>query len=258
MVTVTVVGCGNLGSALLKGLAEHGDHELIGYDVDPDALEGVEPYCARTTTDLESATQSPIVVLAVKPSVIDDVLQSLDLTAAQTLVTAAAGVPKAFVENRTDATVVRIMPNLAAETGTMATAVTWDEPNDDVAELLEDLGEYEVVDEDLMNAATALNGSGPAFVFYFIQAMKSAAVEAGFDPDEAETLSAQTFRGAARTVLESEQTVDELIDAVCSPNGTTIEGMEVLWDSDVESVVGKALFAALDRSAEIAEGFDGD
>lgn len=258
MVTVTVVGCGNLGSALLKGLAENGDHELIGYDVDPDALESVEPYCARTTTDLAAATRSPIVILAVKPSTIDDVLQSLDLSADQTLVTAAAGVPKAFVENRTDATVVRIMPNLAAETGTMATAVTWDEPNEDVAEILDDLGEYEVVDENLMNAATALNGSGPAFVFYFLQAMKSAAVDAGFEPDEAETLSAQTFKGAAQIVLESEKTVDELIDAVCSPNGTTIEGMEVLWDSDVESVIGKALFAALDRSEEIAEGFDGD
>lgn len=258
MVTVTVVGCGNLGRALLKGLAENGDHELIGYDVDPDALEAVTPYCARTTTDIESASRSTVVILAVKPSIIDDVLQSLDLSADQTLVTAAAGVPKAFVENRTDASVVRIMPNLAAETGTMATAVTWDEPDEQVTELLDDLGEYEVVDEDLMNAATALNGSGPAFVFYFLQAMKSAAVDAGFDPDEAETLSAQTFRGAAHIVLESDQTVDELIDAVCSPNGTTIEGMEVLWDSDVESVIGKALFAALDRSEEISEGFDSD
>ena len=115
------------------------------------------------------------------------------------------------------------------------------------------LAEFAEIDEAQMDVATALNGSGPAFVFYFLQAMKEAGVEEGLPATEAETLAAQTFKGAAETVHHSEKSVDELIDAVCSPNGTTIEGMEVLWDSDVEREVGDALSAARRRSAELAE-----
>lgn len=252
MAEVSIIGCGNLGSTLVEGLSKNGDHRVTAYDVDPNALDAVEPYCHRTTTDIEEASTSDVVLVAVKPDVVGDVLADLDLSPDQTLVTAAAGVPIAFVDARTDATVVRIMPNLAAKTGDMATAVTWTEPVDAVAAMLDDLGEYVEIDEDLMDVATALNGSGPAFVFYFLQAVKRAGIEAGLDGDQSEALAAQTFKGAAETVLQSDESVDDLIDAVCSPNGTTIEGMEVLWDSDVEAVIGDALFAAAERSSELA------
>jgi pyrroline-5-carboxylate reductase len=104
-----------------------------------------------------------------------------------------------------------------------------------------------------MDLATAVNGSGPAFVFYFIQAMKRAAVAGGFEPEAAEKIVAQTFKGAAETVLTSDRTVDELIDAVCSPNGTTVEGMEVLWDSDVEETIQATVRAAETRATELRE-----
>ena len=256
MAEVTIIGSGNLGSALIKGLSRSGDHRVTAYDVDPDALEAVEPYCARTTTALADATASDVIVLAVKPDVVGVVLEELDLSPDQTLVTVAAGVPTAFVEARTDAAVVRVMPNLAAETGDMAAAVTWDAVDEDVRAILEDLGEYVEIEEGLMDVATALNGSGPAFVFYFIQALGNAGVEQGMAAADAEVLAAQTAKGAAETVLRSDRSVDELIDAVCSPGGTTIEGMEVLWDSDVESVLAGTLGAAAERSRELAGGFD--
>jgi pyrroline-5-carboxylate reductase len=258
MVVVSVIGCGNLGSALIKGLSRSGTHDVTAYDIDSNALESVAPYCRRTTTDIDEAAESDVVVLAVKPDVVDDVLRALDLSSDQTLVTAAAGVPVEFVENRTDATVVRIMPNLAAETGDMAAAVTWAEPDADVRRLLDDLGAAVEIDEDLMDTATALNGSGPAFVFYVLEAMKRAGVEAGLSADDAELLAAQTFKGAAETVLRSDRSVDELIDAVCSPKGTTIEGMRVLRGSDVEPVIGDALRAATERARELAEEVDGE
>jgi len=150
------------------------------------------------------------------------------------------------------------MPNLAAETGDMAAGVAWDEPDTDIRQLLDDLGVAVEVDEDLMDAATALNGSGPAFVFYVLKAMKQAGVEEGLSAADAEVLAAQTFKGAAETVLHSDRSVDELIDAVCSPKGTTIEGMKVLRESNVETVVGEALFAASDRARELAEEFDSE
>ena len=109
-----------------------------------------------------------------------------------------------------------------------------------------------------MDISTAVNGSGPAFVFYLIDAMKEAGIEGGLDPEQAETLAAQTFKGAAETVLRDDRSVEELIDAVCSPGGTTIEGMDVLWDSDVEAKVIEAVLAAERRSEEIAEEFHDD
>jgi pyrroline-5-carboxylate reductase len=187
--------------------------------------------------------------------VVGTVLEELDLAADQTLVTFAAGVERAFVAERTDASVVRAMPNLAAETGDMAAAVT---PNatEEVAAVLGAAGEVVEVDEQQMDVATAVNGSGPAFVFYLIDAMKAAGVEHGLGQDEAERLAAQTFKGAAETVLRDDRSVDELIDAVCSPKGTTIEGMEVLWDSDVQQEVGAAVAAAERRARELAGTVD--
>ncbi|MFB6121158.1 MAG: pyrroline-5-carboxylate reductase [Halobacteriaceae archaeon] len=254
MVRVSVIGCGNMGSALLKGLAAAGGHELVACDQDPHALESVSEYVSKTTADAAEATaDAEVVVVAVKPDVVPYVLDDLNLDPSQTLVTIAAGVSTDFVEPRTDADVVRVMPNLAAETRNMAAAATGD-VNDAVRTLLDDAGEFVEIEEERMDVATAVNGSGPAFVFYLIQAMRDAGVDAGLDPGQAETLAAQTFKGAAETVLQSEQSIEDLIDAVCSPNGTTIEGMEVLWDSDADDAVAAAVAAAEERSRELAEG----
>lgn len=256
MVQTSVIGCGNMGSALVKGLRRAGNHTVTACDLDPEALDAVADYADRTTSDVSDAVAgADVVVVAVKPDVVGVVLDELELSPDQTLLSIAAGVPTDFVEARTDANVARIMPNLAAETGDMAAAVTGDDITDDVRALLDDVGEFVEIEEDKMDIATAVNGSGPAFVFYLLQAMKEAGANSGLDPEAAETLAAQTFKGAAETVLRSDQDLDDLIDAVCSPNGTTIEGMEVLWDSDVQESVAAAVTAAEDRSAELASEF---
>jgi len=255
MVDVSVIGAGNMGGAFVNGLARDGTHTVTAIDVDRDALAAVAPHADETTTDLNAARASDVVVLAVKPDTVGTVLADLDLRPEQTLLTFAAGVERASVTDRTDATVVRAMPNLAAETGDMAAAVTQNAPWE-VRVLLEAVGEFVEVEEGLLHTATAVNGSGPAFVFYLLQAMKQAGVEGGLDPEQAEVLAAQTFRGAAETVLRDDRSVDALIDAVCSPNGTTIEGMEVLWDSDVQTEFAAAVAAAERRSKQIAEALD--
>ncbi len=252
MVTVSIVGCGHMGTAIINGLAESDAHEIIAYDHTPESLEEVAPYCETTTTDPQEAATAEVIMIAVKPEDMADVLGTFDLDSDQTLVSVAAGVPLAFVQQYTDATVVRVMPNLAAETQTMAAAVAWDQPDDAVTAILDDLGEFVEIDESLMHAATALNGSGPAFVFYLIKALRDAGVAEGLSAQQAEQLSAQTFKGAAETVLHADASLEELIDAVCSPNGTTIEGMEVLWESDVDTSIADALTAAADRSRALA------
>jgi pyrroline-5-carboxylate reductase len=252
MVTVSVIGCGNMGSALIAGLSRAGGHEIVAADLDTDALAAVEEHCTRTTTDPSEADDSEVVFVAVKPDIVGAVLDDIDVPAESVLVTIAAGVTTDYVAPHTDAHVVRLMPNLAAETGTMAGAVAGDPVPDVVRDLLADLGEYAEIEESLMDTATALNGSGPAFVFYLVAAMRDGAVAEGMDREAAETLAAQTFKGAAETVLRSDRSIEELIDAVCSPNGTTIEGMESLWDSPVEDEVAAAVEAAAPRSRELS------
>lgn len=256
MTRVSVIGCGNMGGAFLKGLARSGAHHLTAIDPDPDARESVAASASETTADTAAAKRSDVVVLAVKPDLVEVVLGDLDLSADQTLITLAAGVSRAFVAARTDASVVRVMPNLAAETGDMAAAATAAGLTDEVRGLLDELGEFTEIDEGLMDISTAVNGSGPAFAFYLIGAVKKAGIDGGLDPEAAETLAAQTFKGAAETVLRDDRSVDELIDAVCSPKGTTIEGMEVLWDSDADEAVASAVGAAERRSRELAEAFE--
>ncbi|MEF8771125.1 pyrroline-5-carboxylate reductase [Halodesulfurarchaeum sp.] len=254
MVDVSIIGCGHLGSAVIQGLARSDSHSITACDVSEAALAGVEDAADQTTTDLEVAADGSVVILAVNPDTIGVVLDELTLTPDQTLLSFAAAVPLEFLAPRTDATVVRGMPNLAAETGTMACAVT--RPvSTDVESLLNDLGEFVEIEESLMDIATALNGSGPAFVFYLIKGIVEAGVESGLDEAEARVLAAQTFKGAAETVLQSERDLETLIDAVSTPGGTTIEGMEVLWNSAVNETLGAAVSAARARSEEIAQEF---
>jgi pyrroline-5-carboxylate reductase len=255
MIRVAVVGCGNMGGAFVHGLAQHDEYDVTAIDPDETARESVAASASQTTDD-PAAADGSIVVLAVKPDLVEPVLAELDLDSDQTLVTLAAGVSRSFVAARTDASVVRVMPNVAAEFGTMAAAATHEGLTDPVRDLLDAVGTFVEVDESLMDISTAVNGSGPAFAFYLIDAMKTAGVAGGLEPEQAETLAAQTFRGAAETVLRDDRSVDELIDAVCSPNGTTIEGMDVLWDSDADEAVADAVGAAAARSRELAEEFD--
>jgi pyrroline-5-carboxylate reductase len=255
MVHVSVIGCGNMGSALIAGLSD-GEHRLVAYDIDEAALSAVSEYCTETTTDLDEAATADVIFLVVKPDIAPEILDELDLSADQTLVSFAAGVSTDSLAPRTDATVLRVMPNLAAERGSMAAAVAGGELSADVEALLNEAGVAVEVSEDQMDIATAVNGSGPAFVFYFIQAMRDAGIESGLDPEDAQTLAAQTFKGAAEIVLESDESLEDLIDAVCSPKGTTIEGMEVLWDSDADVALKEAVAAAERRSKELAASDD--
>ncbi|XGI83838.1 pyrroline-5-carboxylate reductase [Halorutilales archaeon Cl-col2-1] len=253
-ISVSVIGYGNQGSAVVKGLHESGGYSITVCDRNPPKLEDAEAYASTTTTETSEAGDSKVVVLSVKPGDIGGVLDEIDLSSDQSLVSFAAGVRLDFLEDRTDAKVYRVMPNLAAENREMAAAVASNVGmTPELRHILEDLGSFVEVDESLMDAATAINGSGPAFVFYLIKAMAEAGVESGFEDEDAERLAAQTFKGAAETVMRHDGDLEDLIDAVCSPGGTTIEGMKVLRDSDVSQKVGEAVEAAEERSVEISD-----
>jgi pyrroline-5-carboxylate reductase len=250
---VTVIGCGNLGSAVVNGLVAEG-YDVVACDKDEDALGELDDEVKKTTESSEAVADADLIVVAVKPEVVGPVVDSFGASEEQVVASFAAAVSLDYVRERTEGKAVRVMPNLAGEYNEMAAAVCPEgEVPEVVRKVLGDLGSYVEVDEDLMDIATAVNGSGPAFVFYAMKAMKEAGVEGGLDEEDAETLTAQTFRGAAAIVQNDERSLDELIDAVCSPGGTTIEGMEVLREADAGQPFVDAVAAAERRSEEITE-----
>lgn len=241
-----------MGGALIHGFYAEGQTDLLACDIDPAVLEPFEQLGIETSTDPTKAEAADIVFVAVKPGLVRTVVSDLDLREEQTLISIAAGVETAHIDSITDATVVRVMPNLAAKWGLMAAAISGEEITETVRSTLELIGEVVEIDESAMDTATALNGSGPAFVFYFIQAMAAVGVQGGIAAPKARILAAQTFKGAAETVLQADDSLEELIDAVCSPKGTTIEGMGVLEDRSVEADIAAAVEAAEKRATELA------
>ncbi len=253
MNTIGIIGCGHMGSALARGLVRAGYTDITVCDVNPRALGTIASLDVTTSTDPAAASEADVVFVVVKPDVVKTVVSELDLSPSQTLVFIAAGVSTEFVERYTEAAVVRLMPNLAAEWGLMAAAMTGDGIDNELRELLSNVGIAVEVNERNMHTATAVNGSAPAFAFYVIKALVEAGIEGGFDPDDAEVLAAQTFKGAAEIVLQSDANLDELIDAVCTPGGTTIEGMAVLREHEVEEAMMEAVDATAERAAELSK-----
>lgn len=252
MEKIGIIGCGHMGSALTRGLVRAGYTEITVCDVNPAPLEEIESLGVTTATDPAVVNDADVVFVVVKPDIVKTVVSELDLSSSQTLVFIAAGVSTEFVERYTEAAVVRLMPNLAAEWGLMAAAMAGEGIDDELWEILSDVGIAVEVEETHMHTATAVNGSAPAFAFYVLQALVEAGVEGGFDPEDAEVLAAQTFKGAAEIVLQSDASLEELIDAVCTPGGTTIEGMAVLREHEVDEAMMEAVDATAQRAAELA------
>jgi pyrroline-5-carboxylate reductase len=249
---IGVVGCGEIGSIIAEKLGEN--HEVTGYDREMDKLEGISNLENRKT-DLEDLKEE-VVFLCVRPDQVLDVLEQTSLLGNQKLVSVAAGVKLHRLGELTDAEVARMMTNTAAEYGEAASTITFSSSfsgKEKVRNLAEELGEKVETAEKFMDLSTALNGSGPAFVYYMIKAFKQKAVEEGMRKQDAEKLSAQTFKGAAEKTLQSDKTLHEMIDEVCSEGGTTVEGMKDLRGSDVERTVMDSLDSSEERASEISE-----
>ncbi len=260
------LGAGALGEALAGG--------LIAAGVAPDAVRAADPDPARRkrlgealgiethADNAELGAASDLVVLAVKPGVVEPVLAGLGGGAglARPLwVSIAAGVSLARLAGALPAgsRVVRAMPNTPALIGAGATAFAAGEHVDDADRaatraLFASVGEvWEAPAEPLLDAVTGLSGSGPAYVFVFLEALGDAGVRMGLPRDAAYQLAFQTVLGAARLAIESGQHPAALKDRVTSPGGTTISGLERLEAGGLRAAVYEAVAAATRRSREL-------
>lgn len=272
---ILVVGGGKMGEALVAGWIasdEGASASLSASDIvvaNPgrerrDLLEA--RYGVSTVADARDAGRADIVVLAVKPQVIDGVLADIasasqfsPTTAGPLFTSIAAGVTCARMEAAlpAGARVVRTMPNLPLQVGAGATAVSGgsNATEDDVSrirDLFSCLGDAVIVPEEALDAVTGVSGSGPAYVAALIEAMAKGGAQAGLAPELAERLALQTVWGTARVLLEKDLDVAEFRAAVCSPGGTTLAGLAAMEDAGFSSSVVAGVTAATARSKELA------
>jgi pyrroline-5-carboxylate reductase len=261
------IGGGNMAEAIIKGLLTGGvpaRNIMVAEPIEQRKSYLSEHYGIGTTdNNCDAAIFGDIVILAVKPQTCLEALSALDKksTERKLFISIMAGVPTKTIEAELAkiARVVRVMPNTPALVLEAASAIApgTNATKDDLSlalEIFNLLGTACSVQEKLLDAVTGLSGSGPAYVFTFIEALSDAGVKNGLPRDVATRLAAQTVYGSAKMVLETGEHTAMLKEKVTSPGGTTIAGMHVLEKEGFRGIVMTAVDAATNRSTELGKG----
>ncbi len=263
---VGFIGTGNMGSALAKAV-RHASKETEIYLADffqekRDAL--AEELSARVGTNLDLIGECDFVFLGVKPQVLPEVLKEIapvvkERQDALTLISMAAGVKIESILGYLScaASVIRIMPNTPVSVGegvvVYCSVNTLPEKEERFEAMLSLAGTVENISEDKIDAASALHGCGPAFVYLFIEALADGAVHCGLTRDQALRFACATVAGAGKMALLSGEHPEKLKDAVCSPGGTTIVGVRALEEAGFRSAAMNAVIKAYEKTVELGK-----
>jgi pyrroline-5-carboxylate reductase len=264
---VLVVGAGNMGKTYLRGF-------MASRFIEPSNIY----LLARTEQSLNALPEVPlenrhveladyishvdIIILAVKPQDFPALAEKLGayVISSQLVLSIMAGITISELENRLHTNkIVRAMPNLPSQTGMGMTVFTASAAMDRkdlfiVQNLINTTGKSVYVEnESMIDAATAVSGSGPAYVYFFMQAMIDAAQQMGFTQSQAELLVNQTFLGAVLLQNQSNLTCNEWVEKVASKGGTTEAALSVMKNHNIKSGIEEALHAALQRSRELGK-----
>ena len=265
---IGVIGAGKIGSAIARGVIRAGlaaKENVMASDVS-EALRqaAVNELGIKVTADNGALCDfADIIILAVKPQIVDPVAKEIAKKLGKTklLVSVAAGVPIARIEANLEkgARVVRVMPNIPCVVGAGASAygggthaTTTD--LEKVGAILNSFGVGMAVEEKYLDAVTGLSGSGPAYVFLFMEALADGGVQVGLARDVALKLAMQTVYGAAKMALEGNKHLGELKDEVTSPGGTTIACLYAMEQKGFHGTVMDAVVNATRRSQELGKG----
>ena len=259
---IAFIGAGHLAESLIAGFVRE-NNDSAAVITASNRSEGKlnalkDKYNVNITlSNQEAAAGADFVFITVKPNDYDTVLGEIkdSLNKRSIVITPGAGVSIAFTESilGESAKVVRTMPNTPSMLGAGMNAIcagnNVDKADlDRVYELFSKLGRCEIVEEKLFDTVTGVSGSGPAYVYMFIDAMANAAEKDGMPREQAVAFAAQTALGAARMVLETGEDPKALCDSVCSPGGTTIEAVNIFKEEDLYGLVEKAQHACVKKS----------
>ncbi len=257
------IGTGKMATALASAFVKSQlvkPQNIICYDPVASQREKIQTLLNVNVTDkpAEVIQSSDIIILAFKPQNFPDALAGLSelIRPDQIIISILAGIRLSALTELLHAKVVRVMPNTACLVSAMAAGMTpsgnlTPQETQQVRNLLETAGIVITVPENLLDAVTALSGSGPAFVAYIVDCFARAAQTEGLNWDTAYTLALQTFAGTAKLLREMKLNPDELIKMVSSPHGTTVAGREVLESSPIDNIIQKTISRAAQRSREL-------
>jgi pyrroline-5-carboxylate reductase len=254
-VKIGIIGGGNMARAIVLGLLANKTkaETIMVSDISEKKLNEFRRYGVKTGTNEQVIKFSDTVIFAVKPNVFDIILHEC-VGADKLFVSIAAGMSVDYIKSflGEDARVARVMPNTPALVGAGMTAVCGDTVSykdlEIVKGIFETIGEVIVTEEKNMDAVCGVSGSGPAYAYTLIEAMADGGVLKGLPRQDAIKLAAQTVFGAAKMALETDTHPAQLRDAVCSPGGTTIEGVAALEKNGFRSAVISAVDAACEKS----------
>lgn len=262
-----IIGTGNMGSSILKGIITSNflvNDDITVFDSNQEKIEKlVKEYGVKKgQNEIELAEKSNIIILSVKPNIVPIVLKKIKdkLNKNTIILSIAAGVSIDFIEKNigSDKKVVRTMPNTPAQVMEGMTAVSFN-PNIEETEkkvifkLLDSFGKSIEIEEKLMHAYTGISGSLPAYVYVFIEALADGGVLEGMPREKAYKIIAQTVLGSAKMMLETKKHPGILKDEVTSPGGTTIAALKALEDGKFRGTVIQAVKACTEKSKEMAQ-----
>jgi pyrroline-5-carboxylate reductase len=264
--TVAFIGAGNMARSLIAGLAAAGadPSHIRASDPQADQRERLAEFGVTGYDDNDRAVAgATVVVLAVKPQAMQSVVEALRLEGRPLVISIAAGVPLAALRRwlPSGTPLVRCMPNTPALLGAGITGLYGDEnlshEHRTIADdILSAAGTTVWVPrEALLDAVTAVSGSGPAYFFYLMEAMVNAGVALGLDPETARLLTLETAYGAARMAREGDDPPHRLRANVTSPGGTTERALSILDAAGAREAMERAITGAAQRAQELAEGF---
>lgn len=257
-----VIGAGFMASALVKGAISSGAlsaEEIFVSDLNDDALDRISKLGVSVTKDTKSLADScEFVLFAIKPQNLNDVLKTIDGCVCRKFISIMAGVKKSKIKNVVNgASVARCMPNTPCSIGYGAVGLDASdfsnlEDIEFIKKILNSLAVVVEVPEAKLNAVTGVSGSSPAYFYLFLQGVIDAGVENGLTYNEAKTLAVGTMIGAGKMVeANPDKTLDQLITAVCSKGGTTIEAINVYNENNLGNITKQAVDACVKRSFEL-------
>ncbi len=264
---VGFIGAGNMGEALIRGMLTKNvvqANQIIAYDVAAERLEYIrKTYSVEIGSDLgDMAGRSQTIVLAVKPQSVSEALAAIrsSMTPDKLLISICAGVTIGTLEGGLPegSRVIRVMPNTPALIGRGAAALckgshATEQDLKTAREIFDAVGISVTVEEKMMDAVTGLSGSGPAYVFLFIEALSDGGVNMGLARDVSTKLAIQTVLGSAHMVTELQKHPAVLKEMVTSPGGTTIAGLHAMENGRLRGVVMDAIRDATLRSHELGK-----
>lgn len=259
------IGTGNMGGALAKAVGKSTKDILLANKPAEISQALAEKIGCTAGTNEDVAKNCKYIFLGVKPQMMGEMLNSIaDVLKSRTddfvLVTMAAGLSTDTIKNMAggDYKVIRIMPNTPVEVGLgeILYTKTLNTTDDELKVFLENMkaaGDLTEIPESLMDAGCSVSGCGPAFVYMFIKGIAQGGTQCGIDEKTALKLAAQTVLGSAKLLMGSDKGPDVLIKNVCSPGGSTIEGVKSLENDKLEEIVSEAIKASYKRNIELGK-----